>query len=62
MNKTSSKKEHQHFVPRTYLKHWKISQNENFVLRIDLGYKYVKSAQKFGLEHKDFTCKRYYPH
>jgi hypothetical protein len=53
-------KDEQHLVPRTYLKHWRIAEDENFVYGIDFANKYNKNVQKFGLNDKVFKQKRYY--
>jgi hypothetical protein len=55
-----NKKDEQHIVPRTYLKHWKISDAQNFVYGIDLSNKYNKGVQIFGLNHKVFKERKYY--
>lgn len=60
-NKKKKKgKNEQHLVPRTYLKHWRISEDENFVCGIDFSNKYNKDVQTFGLNDKVFKQKRYY--
>ena len=55
-----SKKDAQHIVPKVYLKHWKIAEDENFVYGIDFSNKYKKGIQKFGLNDKVFIKKKYY--
>lgn len=55
-----SKKDNQHIVPRTYLKRWRISDDQNFVYAIDISNKYNKGVQKIGLNDRLFTRRRYY--
>lgn len=52
----------QHIVPRTYLKHWRISADKNFVYGIDLTNKYQLNVQTLGLNDKIFKQKKYYNH
>jgi hypothetical protein len=55
-----NKKNEQHVVPRTYLKHWRIAEDKNFVYGIDFSNKYKKSVQTFGLNDKVFKERKYY--
>jgi hypothetical protein len=55
-----SKKNGQHVVPRTYLKHWKIAEGKNFVYGIDFSNKYKKGVQTFGLNDVVFKELKYY--
>lgn len=54
------KKKEQHIVPRTYLKHWRITDNQNFVYGVDFSNKYKKGVQTFGLNDKVFKENKYY--
>jgi hypothetical protein len=56
----SSKKNQQHIVPRTYLKHWCISENERFMFVIDFSNKYNTSPQRVGPNDKLFKREKYY--
>jgi len=62
MEKSKKKKEkvEQHIVPRTYLKHWRIAEDKNFVYGIDFTNEYRKEVQIFGLNDKVFKQNRYY--
>lgn len=53
-------KDEQHLIPRTYLKHWRIADDENFVYGIDFANKYKKNVQTFGLNDKVFKQRKYY--
>lgn len=57
-----NKKDDQHVVPRTYLKHWRIAVDKNFVFGIDFSNKYKKGVQTFGLNDKVFKEKKFYNH
>lgn len=54
------KKDGQHIVPKTYLKHWKIDPDRNFVYGIDFSNKYRLGVQTFGLNDKVFKEHKYY--
>jgi hypothetical protein len=58
--KKKKEKVEQHLVPRTYLKHWRIAKDKNFVYGIDFTNEYKKGVQIFGLNDKVFKQKRYY--
>lgn len=60
MGKRNKRKDEQHIVPRTYLKHWRIGSEKNFVYGIDFSDKYKKGVQTFGLSDKVFKRRRYY--
>lgn len=60
MEKKKKEKIEQHIVPRTYLKHWRIAEDKNFVYGIDFTNEYKKEVQIFGLNDKVFKQKRYY--
>lgn len=57
-----SKKDGQHIVPRTYLKYWRLADNQNFVYGIDFSNKYKTGVQTFGLNDKVFKERKYYNH
>lgn len=57
-----TRKDNQHIVPRTYIKHWRISEDANFVYGIDYNNKYNRNVQKFGLDHRVFKKYKYYNH
>ena len=56
----SSKKNEQHLVPRTYLKHWRIAEGQNMVCIIDFHDKYRTEVQTVGLNDKVFKSRKYY--
>ncbi|MVN76445.1 DUF4238 domain-containing protein [Hymenobacter sp. HMF4947] len=55
-----NKSKQQHTVPRTYLKHWKISDAESFVYAIDFARKPRPVVDRFGLNDSVFKRDRYY--
>jgi hypothetical protein len=55
-----NKSKQQHTVPRTYLKHWRISEQESFVYVIDFSQKGKPMVKKLGLNDKVFKRDRYY--
>lgn len=55
-----NKKNQQHTVPRTYLKHWCISKAESFVFVVDFVDKHKTGVQKVGPNDKLFKRDRYY--
>ena len=55
-----SKKNDQHIVPRTYLKHWCMPGEGSFVCVVDFGDKYNTNVQVVGVNDKMFKRKRYY--
>jgi hypothetical protein len=55
-----NKSKQQHTVPRTYLKHWRISEQESFVYVIDFSVKGKPAIKQVGLNDKVFKRDRYY--
>jgi len=58
--KKQTKKDEQHVIPRTYLKHFKIASNQSFVYCVDFLDKYRTGAQTKGLNDKIFKRRKYY--
>ncbi len=58
--KRNNIKQQQHVVPKTYLKHFRISHGQNFLYFIDFANKYNKKVQKEGPGYKVFTKYKYY--
>ncbi len=56
----SSKKNEQHIVPRTYLKHWRIGEGQNLVYIINFRDRYRTGVQTVGLNDKVFKQRKYY--
>ena len=50
----------QHYIPRTYLKAFSISNENSFIYALDLENKYERKVKKRGLNSKGFTSFRYY--
>lgn len=56
----NSKKNEQHTIPRTYLKHWRIAEGQNLVCIVDFHNKYRTEVQTVGLNDKVFKSRKYY--
>lgn len=55
-----SKKDQQHIVPRTYLKHWRIAEDQNFVYGLQIPSKSENKIQIYGLNDKVFKERKFY--
>ncbi|MGI4872277.1 MAG: DUF4238 domain-containing protein [Janthinobacterium lividum] len=55
-----NKKTKQHIVPRTYLKHWRIAEDKNFVYIVDFHNKHRTGVQEVGVNDKVFKIENYY--